>query len=359
LPLLDAGIILAAFWTIKYLWSSYVREELNYSPNVLIIAFPVFTAVFLIAAFYSGLYDKGYKQSQLLRSTIIAALFLLSGYALLPESVRFSRGILVFGIILALILMNIMRQLFIRWRLLETRNENEERRQTIVVSGEKEFIEIATLLQKAGMPERLLGRIGIDMQGASPVLGNTDQLSALAKKYRVKEIIFSENGLSFKEIINIIKILPPGIRNKFHASGSSSIVGSDSKNISGDYVAAIKKYNIAKPINRRNKRLLDIVASIFFMISFPIHLFLQKAPGKFYKNVFEVLLGKKTWVGYATEMNGLPPIRKGVITSTALPAHLNELPAESLRKSDEWYAEGYSALVDLQKIRNGFRFLYY
>jgi hypothetical protein len=81
--------------------------------------------------------------------------------------------------------------------------------------------------------------------------------------------------------------------------------------------------------------------------------------GNFYKNVFGVLFGKRTWVGYATDLSGLPPIRKGIITSTALPAPLNELPPESLRKSDEWYAEGYSAWVDLQKIRNGFKFLYY
>jgi GT2 family glycosyltransferase len=359
LPLLDAGIILTAFWSTKYFWSNYVRQEQDYSPNVLFIAFPAFTAVFLIAAFYSGLYDKGYKQSQLLRSAVIAALFLLSGYGLLPETVRFSRGILVFGIILAFIMMNIMRQLFIKWHLLETRDENEERRQTIVVAGEKEFTTITELMQKAGMPERVLGRVDIYSLGTASTLGNIGQLSVLVKKYRIKEIIFCENGLSFKEIINIISELPPGIRNKFHASGSSSIVGSDSKNDSGDYVAAGIKYRIATPANRRNKRLLDITAAIFFIISFPAHLFLQKSPYGFYKNVFAVLFGKKTWIGYAVPMNELPQIRKSVITSTALPALLNELPTESLRKSDEWYATGYTALIDLKKIRNSYKFMHY
>ena len=359
LPLLDAGVIFTAFWCIKYLWSNYIRQELNYSPNVLFIAFPVFTAIFLIASFYSGLYDKGYKQSQLLRSTIIASLFLLSGYALLPETVRFSRGILVFGIVLAFIMMNIMRQLFIKWRLLETRDENEERRQTIVVSGEKDFIAITGLMQKAGMPERVLGRVDNYLTAGTSALGNILQLPALVNKYRVKEIIFCENGLSFKEIINTIKELPPGIRNKFHASGSSSIVGSNSKNVSGDYVTAGKKYRIAKPVNRRNKRLLDIIIATLFIISFPIMFFFQKNPFRFYKNVFAVLFRKKTWVGYASALNELPPIRQGVITSTALPALLNELPDESLRKSDEWYAISYSALLDLQKIRIGYKFLYY
>ncbi len=357
LPLIDAGIILTAFWCIKYLWSNYVRQELNYSPNILFIAFPVFTAIFLFASFYSGLYDKGYKQSQLVRSTIVAALVLLSGYALLPETVRFSRGILVFGIVLAFIMMNIMRQLFIKWRLLETGDENEERRQTIVVAGEKDFMAITNLMQKAGMPERVLGRVDIYETNKTSMLGDISQLPTLIRKYRVKEIIFCENGLSFKEIISTIKGLPPGIRNKFHASGSSSIVGSDSKNVSGDYVAVEKNYSIAKPANRRNKRLLDIVVALLFIISFPLHLILQKNPFRFYINIFTVLLGKKTWVGYTSALNDLPLIRHGVITSTALPTLLNELPEESLRKSDEWYATSYSPLLDLQKIRSGYKFL--
>jgi len=359
LPILDAGIILTSFWIIKYFWSTYIRQDVNYSPNILQIAFPVFTVVFLLLAYYSGLYDKGYKISQLVRSTMIAALFILSGYGLLPESVRFSRGILVFGILLAFVIMNLLRQLFIRWRLLETDNEEEERRQTIVVAGERDFVSICELMTNAGMQERVLGRVEPHLPGAGTALGNIEQLPSLVKKYRIKEVIFCENGLRVKEMIGIIKNLPASTRNKFHASGSKSIVGSDSRNLSGDYVAAGKKYNIAKPVNRRNKRLLDIIASVFFILGFPVHIFLQKRPGQFYKNVFTVLSGQRTWIGYSTGSHKLPGIRKGVITSTALPLQLNELPEESLVKSDEWYAAGHSMILDLKILKAGYAHLYY
>ena len=359
LPVLDAVLILTSFWIIKILWSTYIRQQTNYSPHILYTAFPVFTAIFLIAAFYSGLYDKGYKQSQLIRSSFIAALMLLSVYALLPEAVRFSRGILIFGILLSFVLMNIMRQLFISWHYLETRNENDERRQTIVVACEKDFAAITQLMKQAGMPERVLGRVENGATTSASALGHIAHLPNLIKKYTVKEIIFCENSLSYKEIINSIAGTKAVVRNKFHASGSSSIVGSDSKNNSGDYVAATKMYNIAKPINRRNKRLIDVALAIIFIIGFPVFIFLQKRPARFYKNVFEVLAGRKTWVGYATEINDLPSIKKPVISSTALPIKLNELPAESLLKSDEWYATGYSAITDLKKIIKGFKYLYY
>ncbi len=358
LPILDAGIILASFWIIKYFWSNYIRQDVNYSPNILQIAFPVFTAVFLIVSYYSGLYDKGYRQSQLVRSTVIAGLFILSGYGLLPETLRFSRGILLFGIMLAFIVMNLLRQLFIQLRLLDT-EEEEEKRQTIIVSNEKDFITINKLMINVGMQERVLGRVGpVEKEETTHLLGSIEQLPGLIQKYRIREVIFCENGLRLKEIIALINKLPAATRNKFHASGSRSIVGSDSKNVSGDYVAVATKYHIAKPINQRSKRLLDIVLAVFFILGFPFHLLLQKKPAGFFKNVIRVLSGKKSWVGYASINNKLPKIRPGVLGSTTLPSQLNELPEESLVKSDEWYASEYSVMVDLQKIRNGYKYLY-
>jgi hypothetical protein len=359
LPILDACIILGSFGLTRILWSNYIRQEINYSPNVLFIAFPAFTALFLITAFYSGLYDKGYKQMQLIRSTGIAALVLLSVYALLPERIRFSRGILVTGIALGFVLMNTMRLLFIKWHYLETSNENEERRQTIVVAAENDFFTIAEMLQHAGMTERILGRVSKDSTGATTVLGNIEQLPDLVKKYQVKEIIFCENGLSFKEIISSIHALPGTSRNKFHASGSNSIVGSDSKNTSGDFIANASNYKIGMPLQRRNKRLLDIIVSILFILAIPMLIFIKKSGAAFYKNVFAVLTGKKTWVGYAIDTSSLPMVKEPVITSTTLPKALNDLPAESLQKSDEWYAAGYTAMTDLKKLSKGFKYLHY
>jgi O-antigen biosynthesis protein len=358
LPILDAGLILGSFGLTRILWSNLIKQEVNYSPHVLFTAFPAFTALFLITAFYCGLYDKGYKQTQLIRSTTIAALVLISAYALLPESIRFSRGILVIGILLAFVLMNMMRLLFIKWHYLETSNEYEERRQTIIVAAEKDFFIIAEMLNKAGMTERVLGRVGNDSPNAA-ALGNVAQLPELVKKYLVKEIIFCENGLSFKEIIAGISALPATTRNKFHASGSSSIVGSDSKNTSGDFIANSQKYSIEMPLQRRNKRLLDIFVSILFLLAVPIIIFIKKNAAAFYKNVFTVLAGKKTWIGYASKNNNLPVVKTSVITSTALPALLNDLPAESLLKSDEWYASGYTMLTDFKKIGRGFKYLHY
>ena len=78
---------------------------------------------------------------------------------------------------------------------------------------------------------------------------------------------------------------------------------------------------------------------------------------QFFKNVFLVLAGKRSFVGYAVANSDLPPIKKGILTSTSLPASRNNLPVESMISSDEWYATGYSISVDLQKIGRGYKYL--
>lgn len=359
LPLLDAAIIFTSFWSIKFLWNTFIRQDVNYSPNMLIIAFPVFTILFLITSYYAGLYDKGFIQRQLNRSTGIAALVLLSIYALLPESIRFSRGILVFGIIMAFIIMITLRWLFIQWNIISKAQDDDGHRQTIVVASENDFVTVTGIMQNVGMTEKVLGRVDKNITSSSKALGSIHQLNHLLKMYPVKEIIFCEDGLSFKEIIETIQQLPHGVRNKFHASGSSSIIGSDSKDVSGNYVSVNDKFTITTPINKRNKNLLDAVVAVSFLLTFPIHLFLQKKPLQFFKNVFFVLLTKKTWVGYAVMPSKLPAIKVGVLSSTTLPHQLNDLPIESLLLSDEWYATAYAAGIDAKKIWRGYKYLYY
>ncbi len=358
LPVLDAAIIFMSFWAIKFLWNTYIRQDVNYSPNMLIVAFPVFTVIFLIASYYAGLYDKGYKQSQLNRSVATASLVLLSGYALLPESIRFSRGILVFGIAMAFVIMSLLRLLFIKWKLLVNVTEAEEDPQTIVVASAGDFETINNLLQQAGMPERVLGRIDRGDTAAANAIGTVAQLPKIIRTYPVREIIFCEDGMSFKEIIEQVQQLPHRIKNKFHASGSSSIVGSDNKNTSGNTVSSSKKYSISNPVNRRNKNLLDVLAAVLFLLVLPLHFFTQKNPLRFFQNLFSVLFLQKTWVGYAVK-NNLPKLKKGVLTSTSLPQQLNDLPQESLLLSDEWYAISYKPATDIKKILRGYKYLCY
>ncbi len=357
MPVIDAGVILMSFWLVKYVWSMNVKKEVNYSLNMLIIAFPVFTLIFLAVSYFSGLYDNGYKQKRLNYSTSIAMLVLLSGYSLLPETLRFSRGILFFGCVLAFILMTLIRWLLVKWKIIEASGETGEYSQTVIVGTQKEFDEAQTLMFNAGMKERILGRVEANGTNETKAIGNFAQLDLLLKKYPVKEIIFCEGKLSFKEIIATLEIIPSHMRIKFHAANSSGIIGSDSKNVTGKILSSEKNIQLSKPVNKRNKKLVDVMISMLFILTFPVHFLTQKNSLFFFKNVFEVLLLKKTWVGYAMHSTILPEIKNGILTTTGVPEWLNTLPVESLQSSDKWYAAHYEVWYDVKIILRSYKFL--
>ncbi len=355
LPIIDAGLILVSFWVIKNIWNVYVKGDTVYESSLLWIALPLYTLVYLIVAYYAGLYDRGYRKTSLLRSTMIATLVLLAGYAMLPEKFRFSRGIIFFGAILSFFLIGIQRWLLIRLHVLfETENNNEELN-TLVVGSKAEFEKLTSLLKEAGYTEKVLGRLAVDKNDTEGI-GYWKEMKSLFQSIPVKEVIFCEGTLSFKEILDSIINDSLNCKIKFHAAGSKSIVGSDSKNYSGESVSNENGYKLSDPYYKRIKRLVDISTAVFFLLTFPVHFFFVKKPVSFIVNCLQVLVAKKTWVGYALNTGYLPAIRPAVLTevlnhSTAM----QKFSEQSLQIADQLYAKEYSAWKDLKLIFGSYK----
>ena len=357
LPVIDSGIILMSFWIIKFLWSTFVKREVNYSPNLIIIAFPAFTLLFLAASYFAGLYDNGYKQSRLNKSTATAILVLLAAYSLLPETLRFSRGILLFGSLTAFFLMTIVRWLLVSWNVIENSKESTEINQTVIAGIENDFNELMPLLQAAGMQERVLGRIAPGEMNEPKTIGSFNNLSGLLQLYPVKEIIFCEGKLSFKEIIEVLPLVPPHVRIKLYATGIHAIIGSSSRNEAGNYISKDAFFRLSQSVSNRNKALSDVIIAFLFLITFPLHLIIKSRRYLFFKNVFSVFFLKKTWIGYALFEEDLPILKPGILTSTGLPASLNTLPEKSLHATDYLYARDFHISNDIKMIWLNYKFL--
>ncbi|HWR33534.1 MAG TPA: glycosyltransferase [Chitinophagaceae bacterium] len=355
LPLIDAGLILICFWLIKNVWLVWVRPETEYDQRLLWIAFPAYTVFFLITAYYAGLYDRWYKRTELISSMLLATVFLLAAYALLPERIRFSRGVLLFGSLLAFFVISFFRWILIRINVLSGSNGKEENANTLIVASPEEYIRASQLMKEAGLQEKVLGRIAVD-ENDNAAIGYWKNLNQVNDVVPFKEIVFCEGRLPFSQIIVAIHNMPEGIRAKFHASGSRSIVGSDSKNRSGEFVSIENSFNLANPYNKRLKRLIDLFISLFGIATFPVQLLLVKKPFRFLTNCFSVLFAQKTWISYATPEKKLPHLRPGIIACNGIvTTAMQQLPLENLQMFDYWYARDWEVSTDIKLLWKMYR----
>jgi hypothetical protein len=311
--------------------------------------------LYLITAYYAGLYDRWYRRTELIKSTVIATLVLLAVYSLLPEQYRFSRAIILFGAILSLIVIGLLRRLLIATGVLTSSRLKEGHANTLIVGSEPEFEEAYQLLKTAGLEEKVLGRIAVS-EGDAGAIGHWSRLHTFGKTVPFSEAVFCEGTLSFRDIIHQMPGTPAHVRIRIHSKGSKSIVGSDSRESAGEAVSGDYMIRLSDPYQRRIKRLQDIMIAFAALVSFPVHLILVKKPLRFLGNCLSVLFARKTWVGYAGNGSNLPPLRRAIVSCNGIPATVRqELPEQSLQIIDYWYARDYDSYNDIKILLKTYR----
>jgi O-antigen biosynthesis protein len=223
----------------------------------------------------------------------------------------------------------------------------------LIVGTPAEFDEINALLKQAGLGDRVLGRVAAN-GNKEDAIATLSQLKLLMQNTRAREIIFAQGFLSYQSIINSIQMLPPNICVRFHAHGSGSIVGSDSKDASGEYVSVDGRFQLAHPYQRRMKRLTDVGVSLSILITFPLQLFICGFNGIY--QALLVLINQKTWVGFGKPNQRLPQILPGVLNTAGEPNVSSDMRANAATQQvDIWYARQYHWFNDLKIIYRNYR----
>ncbi len=348
IPIVDTGLVFGSFYFINTIWVKYFREGMPYDAGLINIAFPGFTVLFLIAAWLAGLYDRLYKLNRAFYAGCVAIMILLAAYALLPEKYRFSRGVILSSGVTATILIVLFRWLLVFWKVVEDKDEINKYQQTLIVGTQSEYAIVKQLLTRLGFENRIIGRVATN-GNKEDAIAPLAQLPTLLESMRLREIIFCEGYLSFKTIIDLAQQLPHHINARFHAQYTQSIVGSDSKDTSGEFVAIDASFELSHPYQRRRKRMVDLAVGFVILFTFPVHLVLNG--GKIIYHALQVIGGQRTWIGYSQPSSVLPKLPQGVLSTNGFSAEETPpLKKESLLKIDEWYARNYHWLQDVKLI---------
>ena len=360
-PLLDALFIYAGYHFFLPVWEKHIFGAPEVYPDSYLHAvIPAYIAVWLLSAYLATGYEKMVKLADLVRGIAIGSLFILLTYALLPESYRFSRALILLGSGWALIVSVSSRLLLSLINRNQFRFEAFKRKKRIVIIGEEEESRrVFTLINQTNILPELIGYVfPVRERVPAGFIGHLGQIEEIVKINRADELIFCSGNMTSESIIKTMLLFPDtDIDFKIAPPESLSVIGSNSNVTSGElYVLHFN--TLSRLLSRRKKRLFDIALSLVLIVISPLLLILVHNPGGLIRNLFNVVIGKGSWVGYFKSTGGnhpgLPRIRTGILTpADGLPGV--NATHDVIEKLNLNYAKDYRIINDLYLIVRGFR----
>lgn len=352
-PGLDIITGLIAVWGVQYFWALYYFNDANaYPMQRILVNMPVYVLLWVGGIALSGGYFNPFHLRKLFRGVVWGTIAILVYYALLPETHRFSRMVILLSSIVVGGATYLSRNLV---HLLKAGNLNTGeviKPRCCVVGTIEEGQRLRGLYATAGVPHIWVGTIHpTDTEKRSGYLCRMDQLPECITLYQITQVIFCIGSMKEEEIMQWMVQLGPKIQYKILPEHGLHLMGSASPDIAGSLITEEVSFQIEQPEQRWSKRLLDIGISILMILLIPILFFIVKNKIRFFKNLGLVILGKKTWVSYHSDVDPthagtLPKIKAGVLSpSTVLKSTV--MDAALVQHCNYLYARDYTTGMDV------------
>ncbi len=340
-PALDAVAGYAGLWGLLRAYGHWA--QISYPAVLVSISLAVYTAVWVVALALRGAYDRPWRFGATLRGLLSGTLFLLVCYALLPESLRFSRAILLLGTVwMAGVTLGLRTGVFGRhW-------ERTQGKRRLIVAGVEDISHILAVVRSRGEegadplalwpePTRSPGPSG---PGEIRYIGGLDDLSEAIRVHRIDEVIFSGRDVAASDIIaSMATAAESGVAFRIAWTDGGAWVGPGGPLT--DSLTGLQRA-VHLPAGRRAKRTFDVACALVFVLFTPVLWATQRLAWS--AAAVDVLRGSATWVGYAGTGEGLPAFRRAV-----LPRARGEEDRIASRL-DVHYARDYRWLTDFRVV---------
>ena len=352
-PLIDVVLGYSGLAAISYLWGNMMVYDGNGSyPTMLFsIILPIYLLIWILSSYFSGGYDKPYKIAPAAGGVFAGSFLILVLYALLPEQLRFSRALILFGMIWVAAEMSFTRWIGYLLKRPSFQYGKNAKKRFLVIGSKDETQRVMQLLQSTSIKPDFIGLITPcdDKDVPENYLGNLHQVPDIIDIYKINEIIFCSKDLSHQLIIDKMEEWHSSLDYKIAPEDTLSIIGSNSINTRGDlYTIDIK--TISTNSNKRKKRLFDLTSSFMGIVLWIFLVFFINKPFHFLKSCFKVLFGKYSWIGYCNTKNNdklrLPKIKKGIFDLSTNMSRIG-LTEEEKDHLNLMYARDYSLSKDI------------
>ncbi|MDD2196835.1 MAG: glycosyltransferase family 2 protein [Bacteroidales bacterium] len=355
-PLMDALIMVAGFAAMMLIWDKlHFRGNWGYNYGLVYMMSLFYIVIWIVSSWLSGAYDKPQKLFASARGIGFGTLAILAIYALLPNSLRYSRAVILLVSVWSIVFVQLAhwsvglykKDVFTAFRKLK---------RVAIVGNMDEIERVHEILNNAKVDFNIVGYVSpLSTLTSEQQIATFNQLNEFVRINSIDEVIFCSSNISSQDIIKtMLTLVPLGIDYKIAPPDSSSVIGSNSIDTAGD-LYTVDFSAISKPVNRRNKRLFDVLMCFFIILFSPILVLFVKRFGYVFSRAFGVLFGKFTWVGYAkaegVDISGLPKLRQGVFPPLKT-GDLKGVNPKIIERLNIQYAKNYNINSDMVVLYN-------
>ncbi|NUM32588.1 MAG: glycosyltransferase [Bacteroidetes bacterium] len=357
LPILDFVLLYGGMYILKTYWEEHIKFIKKYPSELMLIHVPYYVFFWVLFTYLGLGYSKPYTIKRIVRGIAIGTVAILAVYALFPENLRFSRGLIILGAMCA-----VAEMVFTRFiaNYLETGKFILGSQHLINVAIVGEDDEAKRVFDMVNSSQDKLNCVGIinlnENEKTRHNIGNLNDIDEIIKIYKIDEIVFCGKNITSKKILEwMVKLGQKKLRFKIAPEASNFIIGSHSKNAKGEYFTEEIKLNLVNKSVLRKKRLFDILISLILILISPFWFVFAPLRLLRLKQIFKVISGKYSWVGYVDndENKLLPKIKPGIFNTVNLKNN-QKYNAELINNINYQYARYYSVEYDLDMILKNF-----
>jgi GT2 family glycosyltransferase len=352
LPVADFLFIFGGLNLVKMFWENNAQygHGRPYPKELVFYIFPIYILIWMLSLLSTKAYNRPFSKNRILKGVLLGSLVISAFYAFFEESFRFSRAIIILGTFSTFIASYLTRILVTSFHVKKPVFHFDNETRIVIVGNSEEATRVSNLLSKSNLSYTLIGFVYPVQTETKEVgfIGNILQIDEIVRIHKISEIIFCAKDLPSSEIIKTMSLLDyKDVAYKIAPDESYFIIGSHSKNDTGDLYTIDIRLQLALKKNKTKKRLFDFAASSVSILFSPILILFQENKKCFWTNMWHVLYGKKSLVGYYSSENvkNLPQLKNAILQTDLLQkksVEISDYDALNLH-----YARDYSLQKDL------------